>query len=30
MGVISVIIKGWRVQCQLYVRDGGPAVLEYM
>ena len=30
MGVISVISKGWRVQCQVCVRYGGPAILDYM
>ena len=30
MEVISVISKGWRVQCQVYVRNGGPAILDYM
>ena len=30
MVIISVISKGWWVQCQVYVRDGGPAILDYI
>ena len=29
-GVISVISKGWGVECQVHVRDGGPPILDYM
>ena len=29
MAVISVISKGWWVQCQVSLTDGGPAILDY-